>query len=148
MAPKNGTHYTPTDPPPKVRWHPVGKSLTRQSEAADTNINTIMRRYETTGVLPTAGREGFYADVSEMGDYRTALEQVRRADEAFMQLPAHVRARFDNDAALFLDFTSDPANKDEMREMGLIEKNPADEPRVVATPAVPAVPAVSGDGVS
>ncbi len=131
MAPKNGTHYTAADRPPKVVLTDFDVSKTRQSEAAATNINTIMARYDKTGVLPVDSRQAFYADVSQMGDYRTALEQVRVADDAFMALPANVRAQFENDPALFLDFTSDPANRDQMREMGLIEKKPEDEPVVV-----------------
>lgn len=126
-APKNGTHYTYRDRPPRVRVDGFEKSRTRQSEAAACDINNIMRRYEQTGVLPVDGREAFYADVSQMGDYRTALEQVRLANEAFLELPAGLRRRFDNDPAAFLDFTSDPANRKEMQELGLIEPDPVVE---------------------
>ncbi len=135
MAPKNGTHYHAFDPPPSNPTVGFDKSRTRQSEAKDADINNIVARYDRTGVLPTIGREGFYADVSQVGDYRDALERVRVADEAFMQLPAKVRAKFDNDAAQFLDWTSDPGNREEMRELGLIEADPADEPPAVVTPA-------------
>ena len=36
-----------------------------------------------------------------------------------MTMPADVRARFNNDPALFVDFCSDEANLDEMRKLGL-----------------------------
>lgn len=146
MAPKNGTHYTAIDPPPKPVITRFGKTRTRVSEQDSVDVNKIVARYEKTGVLPVEGREAFYADVSNMGDYRTALEQVRMADEAFMQLPAALRARFDNDAAAFLDFTSDPANRAEMAELGLIEplESPADVP---ASPEPPVdVPEGPGGG--
>ncbi len=129
--------YSGYRPPPKVVLDAeyFGKSLTRQSEMAACDINNIMAKYEKTGVLPVEGREAFYADVSMMGDYRSALENVRMADEAFMSLPAKVRSKFDNDPAGFLDFCSDPANRDEMVEMGLIEA-----PAVVVTDPVPDPP--------
>lgn len=128
MGPKNGTHYTAIDRPPKVILHNFGKSRTRQSERDNANINTIMRKYEKTGVLPMATREGFFADVTEMGDYQTAMENVRAAQEQFMQMPAPLRTQFDNDPAKFLDFCCNPENRDEMVEMGLLEKPPVETP--------------------
>ncbi len=126
-GPINGTHYSGVgdDVPPKRLVGidpPWGKSRTRQSEAKATNINTIVAQYDKTGLLPQIGREALYADVSEAPDYRTALDLIRNADELFMTIPAGVRRRFDNDPAVFLDWTSQPENRDEMIEMGLIEK--------------------------
>ncbi len=137
MAPKNGTHYTAIDPPPKVLLGvnpPFGKTRTRQSEAAATNINTILKQYDRTGLLPQDGRDALFLDVSDMPDYRTSLDLIERADKMFMQLPAELRSRFDNEPAIFLDWTSDPANRDEMVELGLLEKP------VVAPPAPPVDP--------
>ncbi len=150
MAPKNGTHYTAVDTPPKVLLGldpPWGRTRTKQSEAKATNINTIVAQYDRTGILPSDGREALFADVSDAPDYRTALDLIQKADELFMDIPAAVRARFENDPAIFLDFTSDPANRDEMVEMGLLEK-----PVVVVEPVVepvvpPVVPAVVPDVV-
>ncbi len=129
MAPKNGSHYTAVDPPPKVVLRDFGPTRTRQSEAAATNINTIVKQYDRTGMLPQVGREGLFLDVSEMPDYRTSLDLITQADKMFMQLPADVRAKFNNEAAVFLDFTSGPENRDEMIEMGLLPK-----PKVEAEP--------------
>lgn len=141
MAPKNGTHYTDVDRPPKVlvgvdpAW---GRTRTKQSEAKATNINTIVAQYDRTGLLPQDGREALYADVADAPDYRTALDLIKQAEELFMGIPAAVRARFENDPAVFLDWTSDPDNRSEMVEMGLIEK-----PEPVVPPVVPpATPAV------
>ena len=53
-----------------------GPSLARQSEKAYSDINVIMRKYVKTGVLPPQTREGFFADVSKVGDYREALARV------------------------------------------------------------------------
>ncbi len=133
--------YTAYSPPPKVVMKKFGDSLTRQSEAASCNINKIMEKYEKTGVLPVMKREEFFADVSSMGDYRQALSQVQMADEAFMELPAKLRARFENDAAMFLDFCSDIANREEMVELGLLEDVSG------AVPVVPEVPAEGAESV-
>ncbi len=143
MAPKNGTHYTGTDTPPKPRVGidpPWGKGKTRQSEAKATNINTILAQYDRTGLLPQDGREALFVDVSEMPDYRTSLDWIRSADEMFMQLPATLRARFDNEPAEFLDWTSDPANRDEMVELGLLPKPDVVEPVVEPAPEPAAAP--------
>lgn len=120
--------------------HPIsewGKSLTRQSEAASADINLIMKKYDKTGILPPATRQGFFADVSSVGDYREAVERVEKADDMFMQFPAEIRSKFSNDPAEFLDFVSDPGNLPEIEEMGLIRKDgeakPVEQP-VVADP--------------
>ncbi len=125
MAPLNGTHYTAVDRPPPVLLGvdpPWGRTRTKQSEAKATNINTIVSQYDRTGLLPQDGREALFADVADAPDYRTALELIQQADDLFMGMPAELRARFDNEPAIFLDWTSDPANREEMVELGLIEK--------------------------
>lgn len=118
--------------------HPItdwGPTLTRQSEAKYADINLIMKKYEKTGVLPPATRQGFFADVSNVGDYRDALHRVQAADAYFMQLPAEYRKRFDNDPATFLDFVSDPDNIPELETMGLIQREPTQNNTPAETPA-------------
>lgn len=131
------TIFTAYNPPPPVRMSNWGKSKARQSEADACNINMIMARYEKTGVLPVDGRESYFADVSQMGDYRTALHHVQESERYFMSLPAELRLRFENDTAAFLDFVSDPENRGELVELGLIEDT-SGVPPVVEEPVVPA----------
>lgn len=141
--------------PGKQGMHPIkdfGKSLTRQSELKYADINLIMAKYDKSGVLPPATRDGFFADVTSVGDYRDAIHRVRQADGYFMKLPAKVRSKFDNDPAVFLDFVSDAKNLGEIEAMGLIESPPKPPgQRVVAgssdSSAQPASGA-SGDGGS
>lgn len=119
-----------------------GESLTRQSEKAYADINTIMRKYLKTGVLPPATREGFFADVSMVEDYREAIARVERADELFLHLDPKVRENFSNDPAEFLDFVTarnedgSLANLSKMEELGLIS------PEVKMPPAVPVSPPI------
>lgn len=121
-------------------------SLTKQSFADESDINNIMKRFEKTGVLPDLQNiTGIYADVSDVPDFQTALAIVDKGNSLFMQLPASIRSRFQNDPALFLDFVSNPANRDDLVEMGLIESPPATPPAtpapVAAVGSPPSVPA-------
>lgn len=127
--------YSQVNRPPKVVLRCEEPSRTRQSERDKCDVNKIMARYEKTGMIPVDQRQAFFADVSTMGDYRTALDNVRRANEFFMSLPAKVRSRFENDAAAFLDFVSDPGNRGELVELGLVE--PVEAPEAPAAPVEP-----------
>lgn len=122
-------HYSDIKRPAPVKVyfsHDPGR--TRQSEKAACDINRIMKRYEKTGVVPQNVRPLLYLDVSQMGDYRSALHNVELVEEVFMQQPPDLRSRFDNDPAAFLDWTSDPANRDELVELGLLPGEGVVEP--------------------
>lgn len=107
-------------------------SLTKQSERDACDINKIMAQYERSGVLKhVALNSGFYADVSSVPDYQAAFDVVAAADTLFASLPADIRARFNNNPGDYLDFVSNPANRDELIKMGVIQ--PPKE--AVATPA-------------
>lgn len=104
-------------------------SLTKQSEAASCDINKIMAKYERSGILQHVNaNEAFYADVSNVPDYQAALEVVRKADDLFMSLPADIRARFDNDPAEYLKFVGDPANKELMGKLGMLNVEAPKDP--------------------
>lgn len=91
-----------------------------QSQAEETDINYIVKRFGVTGQLPVVPMPPSYADFSEsVTDYREAMDLVLAANRSFAALPADVRARFANDAGAFLDFAENPANIDELRKMGL-----------------------------
>lgn len=115
-------------------------SRTKQAFKQSCDINLIMKRFKNVQGVDYLQKfngcvSGSFGDFSDVPDYRSALEQVRRADEVFMRLPAKVRARFENDAALFLDFCHDPANKDELVSLGLAnapQKGNADTPAKTA----------------
>lgn len=93
---------------------------TRQSDADAADVNKILERIMKTGVFPQVEREGFFGDVSDVGDYREALERVSKADQSFKQLPAKVRAAFWNDPAEFLDAFQDPEGLKKLRELEVI----------------------------
>lgn len=127
-------HYSAYRKPPKVTFGNFEPTKTRQSEKDSADINVIVKRFAAQGVISLNSKPGLFLDVSEMGDYREAVEQVRQADEFFMQLSSAVRKRFDNDPAVFLDFVSNPENRDEMAKLGLLGDVPVPEVPVEASP--------------
>lgn len=113
-------------------------SLAQQHSAEECDINYIVERFGVTGQLPENNRPmPTYGDFTGISDYRAALDAVAAADSAFMNLPAKVRERFDNDPALFVDFcsSSDPADRSEAIELGLIPP-PARPDGVIPSPEV------------
>ena len=100
-------------------------SLAKQSFRDDCDINNILRKFNVTGQLSVNGLQPQYGDFSGVTDYQSALNAVMAAQDSFLALPAKVRSRFDNDPALFVEFASDEANKEEMRAMGLLSPQAA-----------------------
>jgi len=100
----------------------VNPSRTKQSFRDECDINYILRQFNVTGQLPTGSVQPQYGDFSGITDYQSALNAVMAAQDSFLQLPAKLRARFDNDPALFVEFASDEANKDEMKALGLLRQ--------------------------
>lgn len=108
------------DEVPRVHPEISDESRAKQSMKDECDINQIVDRFRQTGLVShLAQGHPRYLDVSEMGDYREALDQVTRVSDFFMGLPADLRSRFDNDPAAFIDFMSDPANADEIAALGL-----------------------------
>lgn len=114
-------------------------SRTQQSFAEECDINTICRRFGVTGMLPQNVAPVLDSQFHEIFDYQSALNVMRQADESFMMMPAHVRARFHNDAGEFVDFVSDEDNRAEAVKLGLVMPPlPVDEPKApTASQALP-----------
>lgn len=103
------------------------RSLTRQSEKTESDINVIVARYKATGYIANSqARQPSYLDVSNVVDYRAALEQVRESEAFFAGMSAEVRAHFKNDSAAFIEALGDPSRRVELEEFGITEKSPGD----------------------
>lgn len=113
-------------------------SLTIQSQSLDTDINEIVRRVGIGAPMPTNYRLPQYGDYSEIGDFRSAIEAVKNAEMNFMQLPAAIRANFQNDPQAFLDFCVDanPANQEQLIQWGLATRRQ----ETIAAPGAPNAP--------
>lgn len=95
---------------------------TKQSFKAECDINTIIARFLRTGVMDFAQKhEPRYGDCTGQ-EFQSAMNTVSRAQSLFLDLPAALRGRFENDPAKFLDFIQDTKNRDEAIELGLIAK--------------------------
>lgn len=96
------------------------KDVAKQSFKDECDINTIMAKYIRSGVLDfVAKHEPRYGDCTGQ-DFQEAKLLVAGAMSMFQDLPAAVRARFDNDPGAFLDFIDDPDSREEARELGLL----------------------------
>jgi len=108
-------------------------SLTQQNQKEDADINTIVARFGLTGELPFADKQPRYGDFTAVTDYHSAMNAVASAREDFMSLPAELRARFNNDPALLIDFLASDANRDEAIKLGLVNP-PITDNESVSTP--------------
>jgi len=106
--------------------HPVididpAEDQTQQHFERETNINSIVSRYQKTGVLPTALiREVQFGEVGP--DLVQSLNKIKAAKEQFMQLPAKIREEFGNNPDQFLKFLADPHNYEKAKTLGIVEE--------------------------
>jgi phage internal scaffolding protein len=94
-------------------------SRTDKSQASENDINSIIRKYKKTGVLPNVNKEALFADVSNAPDYQSALNTVITAQNQFNALNAETRKKFANDPSLFMEFVHNAENAPELIKMGL-----------------------------
>lgn len=97
-----------------------GGGRTKTDQKDSTDINKIMAKYEQDGtILHRAKQTPTFGDFTSATDFMSAVLQVKEAEAQFSQLPAKIRDRCRNDPAVFLDWVYDPANAEELAELGL-----------------------------
>lgn len=96
-----------------------GESRTKQSFKAECDVNNVVKKFKTTGVLPEQRGTPKYGDFSSALTYQDSMNLVLKAQDQFNGLSADVRKRFANDPAEFLAFCENPANSEEMVKLGL-----------------------------
>lgn len=92
-------------------------SLTVQSQSEDADLNVMMKRFGVTGQFPQNARVPEYGDFEHITDFRSAIEAVRQAQSDFDAFPAEVRAYFQNNPQMMLDFVSNPANIPQFKQL-------------------------------
>lgn len=105
--------------------NPECQSQTKQSERDACNINTIVAKSRTTGMLGTGKateRAAQYGDFTGGGDYLESQNKVLQFNNMFNDLSSAVRAKFRNQPALLLEYINKPENKKEAQELGLLPK--------------------------
>lgn len=139
MKARNFPSYDTREASLSVALKEFDVSRTDQAGKDEADINTLVRRFGLTGMMPVVARPPEYGDFEGIFDYQSAQNLILAADKSFMAMPADVRSRFNNDPALFVDFCSNPANLDEMRRLGLAVPAPV-EPEPAPVEPAPAGP--------
>lgn len=116
----------------------LDESLTQQQFAQDCDLNVLALRFGLTGKpLPVEALDpSYYGDVSDVPDLRTVLDLANDAKNKFMDLPARIRSRFDNQPAKLWAFVNDPENADEAVRLGILQQIPNPTEPVGNTPPV------------
>lgn len=101
-------------------------SLAQQHFAEEVDINNIMSRLMKTGLLADSlgisNRQAIFGDFSSGESFTEHMIRVTKVTQAFSELPAELRGRFNNDPAMCIDFMSGPANLEECVKLGLLPK--------------------------
>ena len=109
-------------------------SLAQQHFKEECDINTILQKFNITGLLPENPLSPRYGDFTGISDYHTALNRVIAAQDEFDALPANIRARFENDPAQLIEFMENSENRSEAEKLGLIEPAAAVAVEAAKTP--------------
>lgn len=102
------------------------ETLTLQYQVSETSIERLVTLANQNPAYLNAfnsgleDREPQYGECPSPIDYQDALEIIARGEEAFEQLPPHVRVKFSNPVE-FLRWLEDPANYDEADKLGLLD---------------------------
>lgn len=116
----------PYDAPARHSMQFPEKTMAKQSFKEECDINTIMAKYQKTGLIEHVQNvQAQYGDFTSVADYQLSLNQVIAAQNAFEQLPSRVRERFSNDPSRLMAFLEDDKNRDEAVRLGLIEPTPS-----------------------
>lgn len=98
------------------------ETLTQQQFKDECDINVILEKFNVTGEVPQNVRQPLSADFIETFDYQSAQNAILEAQAAFMEMPAKVRAEFDNDPGKFIAFFEKEENIERAISLGLAER--------------------------
>lgn len=117
---------------------------TKQSFREEVDINNIVAKARK-GQAITHVAKGVprFIDVSEVTDYKSALDMLRNTDAFFQRLPSALRREFDNDPSVFLDAMDTDEGRAKLEALGA-PKIPAVVP---VPPVVPPEPSTDGSHV-
>jgi len=114
------------------------ESLTKQSDRNEADINSIIKKFEKTGMVDSLNRnEPVFADISKYDGLQQMIMTVQDAWDDFMLLDAHTREQFDNDPTKLVAFLEDPSNREKAVALGLIEPKIEPVKEAVSSPPNP-----------
>lgn len=104
------------------------ESKTQQHHAVDTNINSIVAKFNR-GQLPLVNSsQPQFIDISKIPmDYTTMLNHITEMDQKFMKLDPKIRYRFRNNPQNLIDFLKDKENLQEAFDLGMLTKEKFEE---------------------
>lgn len=110
--------------------------VTKQAHKDECDIHNILRQYQRTGIIThISQRQAAFVDLPSEVDFQQSLHLINQANEAFAQLPSRIRDSFGNDAQRFLAAIYDPAQRDHLISLGVINAPPPPRPADPADPA-------------
>lgn len=112
-------------------------TLAQQNFKDECDINYIVRQFGLTGELPGKPLSPQYGDFTGVLDYHSAVNAVLAAQDDFMELPAQLRSRFNNDPAQLIDFLELEENREEAIKLGLVAAKPISVPETPIGEAKP-----------
>lgn len=95
--------------------------MTQQHFAMEGNVNQVVKRAQAN-LLPQGNRQPMFGDFTKLADYDVMLNRQIEARNVFNQFPAEIRERFGNSPQALYDWISDPKNREEAIEIGLLPK--------------------------
>lgn len=103
-----------------VPTDPSRGGRTRQSEKASCDVNLIVAAHRRGAIPQHVSQKVATYGFAPAVDFRSCMEEVRKAQEVFDALPAATRKHFHNDPAAFVDFACKPEAVDELVKQGLL----------------------------
>lgn len=95
---------------------------TKQEFKEVSQIQNILNKYQKTGIVThLAKHQGQYGDFTKVQSFQDAAVQLTNAVNTFMELPATIREKFENDASKLISFINDEKNFDEAVKLGLLQ---------------------------
>lgn len=98
----------------------ISKAVQADKNAAD--INKIVAKAKKTGFMVVNNKQPMYGDFTKGTDYADVQKRILEVKNGFEGLPAEIRNKFDNSPEKWIDYMSDPNNKEESIELGLRPK--------------------------
>lgn len=125
--PKNRYTHEKTKPTMFSKDNNKSISKTQQHFKSEADINLVMKRYNTSGLLtdpskvPTVMPK--FGDFSNVQDFHSMQNKLIEVKNYFMSLPSETRKLFDNNPQNLLSWIADPKNLKEARELGLLPRD-------------------------
>lgn len=82
-------------------------TLAQQHGKEEADINTIVDRFLTTGLVPQIPVPPTYEQFDEVFDFQTAMNLIAAGKASFMAMPAEIRNAFHNSPELFVNTIDD-----------------------------------------